>query len=63
MASSEHDYLMSVRAAKIRYAKLLQEERACVLEEVAAIERKLGMKNDDEMKKGENVTIPPVTSS
>jgi hypothetical protein len=41
--TSEHDYLIGIRAAHLQQAKALQQERAAILEIVAIIERKLGM--------------------
>lgn len=36
----DRQFWILVRAAKIRQAKLLEQERSCLLEEVAAIERR-----------------------
>ena len=41
------EFWIAVRAAHIRRAKLLQEERACLMEEIAAIERLIGIEPNE----------------
>jgi len=38
--TDERDFWIAVRAAKIRQAKLLEQARACIMEEIAAIEKR-----------------------
>ena len=38
--SDERDFWIAMRAAKIRQAKLLEQARACIMEEIAAIEKR-----------------------
>lgn len=37
---TDRDFWIAVRAAKIREAKLLEQQRSCLMEEIAAIEQR-----------------------
>jgi len=41
--SDERDFWIAMRAAHIRRAKLLEQERACIMEQIAAIEKRFGI--------------------
>jgi len=43
--SDEREFWLAMRAALIRQAKLLEQERACIMEEIAAIEKRFGIDN------------------
>ena len=41
--SDERDFWIAMRAAHIRQAKLLEQERAYIMEQIAAIEKRFGI--------------------
>jgi hypothetical protein len=47
MTDNDRDFWIAIRAAHIRRAKLLQQERDCIMEEIAAIEIKFGIEAND----------------
>jgi hypothetical protein len=46
----DREFYIAIRAAMIRRAKLLEQERATVLEEIAAIEQRFGITPKEQVR-------------
>lgn len=44
---TDREFWIAIRAALIRRAKLLEQERGCIMEEIAAIERRFDIESNE----------------